>query len=339
MRFGDAIDAAVGRAMEQDRRVFVMGEDVHGLRPGLFSRFGAERVRATPISEAAFVGASVGAAMAGLRPVVELMMADFVGVAMDAVLNHMAKVEAFSGGRWRAPLVLRAPCGGGYGDGGQHEQCLWGLLAHVPGLTVVAPATPDDAAGLMRSAVELDGPVVYFEHKLLSHQMLENLGRGGRDTVHFDVPAAGAEGPVDPDLPAVPIGVARRRREGGDLTIVSVAVGVHRALAAAERLAERGVECDVLDLRTVQPLDREAVVASVRRTGRLLVVDEDYERFGLSGELAACVLEAGLRPAFARVCVRDTIPFALRLEARALPNVGRILEAADPLLADRAEPA
>ena len=329
MRYGQAIDAAVAAAMAQDPRVVVLGEDAHMLRAPLYARFGRERVLAAPISEAAFVGAAVGAAMAGLRPIAELMLVDFVGSCLDALLNQAAKIETFSGGRWKVPLVVRAACGGGYGDGGQHEQALWGLLAGIPGLCVVAPSTPHDAYGLMTAALAHGSPVVFLEHKLLSESWLEYLGRGGRAALSFDVPADGAEGEVREE--EVPIGKAAVRREGGDLTIASLAVGVHRALAAAGRLEREGISCEVIDLRTVRPLDRAAVASSVARTGRLLVVDEDYREFGLSGELAASALEAGLTPRFARVCLQGTIPYARHLEDAALPNVERIVSAARAL--------
>ncbi len=332
LEFGAAIDAAVADAMAREPRVVVLGEDVHALRAPLFARFGPERVLAAPISEAAFMGAAVGAAMGGLRPVVELMLVDFVGSCLDALLNQASKVEGFTGGEWTVPMVVRATCGGGYGDGGQHEQALWGLLAGIPGLSVVVPSTPGDAHGLMASALRHDGPVVFLEHKLLSRSWLDFLGRGGRETVAFDVPPAGVEGEVDTGA-EVPLGQAAVRRRGAGLTIASLAVGVHRALAAAEVLAREGIDCEVVDLRTVRPLDRATVTESVRRTSRLLVVDEDYREFGLSGELAAAVLEAGLAPRFARVCVEGTIPYARRLEERALPNVERIVAAARTLRA------
>ncbi len=331
MGFDAAIDAAVADAMAQDPRVVVLGEDVHALRAPLLARFGKARVLAAPISESAFMGAAVGAAMAGLRPIAELMLVDFVGVCLDALLNQAAKVHAFTAGAWTVPLVVRTTCGGGYGDGGQHEQALWGLLAGIPGLSVVVPSTPADAHGLMRSALRHDGPVVFLEHKLLSARWLEFMGRGGRDTVRFDVPPDGAEGEVEPRA-AVPLGVAAIRRPGEDLTIASLAVGVHRALEAAEALSRERIGAEVVDLRSVRPLDRGAIVASVRKTGRLLVVDEDYREFGLSGELAAVALEAGLAPRYARVCVDDTIPYARPLEDAALPNVSRIVAAARELV-------
>ncbi len=334
MTFADAIEDALAHAMARDSRVVIFGEDAHMLHLNLYVRYGEWRVRPTPISEAAFVGAAVGAAMGGLRPVVEVMLVDFIGVAMDALLNHAAKVETFSGGKWQAPMVVRAACGGGYGDGGQHEQSLWGWLAHIPGLTVVVPSTPADAGGLLLAAIEHEGPVVYLEHKLLSSLWLDYLGSGGRTTVAYDVPADGARGRVPRTWTALPLGKAAKRRAGGDLTLVSVGVGVHRCLEAAAVLEERGVSASVLDLRSVSPLDRESVCQDVAQTGHLLVVDEDYERFGLSGELAAIVLEAGLSVRYGRVCTTGTIPYARHLEAQVLPNTQRIVDAAVLLTSD-----
>jgi pyruvate/2-oxoglutarate/acetoin dehydrogenase E1 component len=334
MTFGAAIDQAIADAMGRDPRIVLIGEDAPLLRSALFTRFGAERVLAAPISEAAFLGAAMGAALGGLRPIVELYMVDFIAVGFDAVVNHLAKVEAFSAGQWPCPVLIRAPSGAGYGDGGQHGQTLWGTLAAIPGLTVVAPSTPADAYGLTTTALSHDGPVVLLEAKLLSEEWLEFLGRGGRDTVSFDVPAAGARGPVDDAGPAVPFGSAAVVRDGSDLTICSLSVGLHRALEAAGQLADQGVSCEVIDLRSLRPLDTSTIIESVRKTGRLLVVDEDYRQYGLSGELAAVALEAGLAPRFARVCVDDTLPFARDLEAAALPNVARIRAAVASLLSD-----
>lgn len=332
MTFADAIESALAQAMAADSRIIVLGEDVQMLRRNLFVRFGETRVRATPISEGAFVGAAVAAAMAGLRPVVEVMLVDFIGPAIDALLNHAAKLKTFSGGTWTAPLVVRAACGGGYGDGGQHEQSLWGWLAHIPGLTVVVPSTPADAGGLMLAALEHDEPVIYLEHKLLADYWLEFLGSGGRETVHYDVPVEGARGPVPGRWEVVPIGHAATRREGGDLTIVSVGVGVHRSLEAATALAKEGIDAGVIDLRTVWPLDADTVCQAVARSGHLLVVDEDYQHFGLSGELAALVLEANIPFRYARVCTQTTIPYARQLEDEVLPNIRRVTEAARKLL-------
>jgi pyruvate dehydrogenase E1 component beta subunit len=332
MTFPDAVESALAQAMAEDERIIVFGEDVPRLRRNLFVRFGGGRVLETPISEGAFVGAAVAAAMAGLRPVVEVMMVDFIAVAVDALLNHAAKVKAFSGGCWDVPVVVRAACGAGYGDGGQHGQSLWGWLAHIPGLTVVVPSTPADAGGLMLAAIEHEEPVVYLEHKLLCDDWLDFLGGARRKNVTFDVPRDGARGSVPKYWEPVPLGQAISRREGGDLTIVSLGVGVHRALEAARLLKRQGVSAGVVDLRTVSPLDRETVCELVSKTGKMLVVDEDYEGFGLSGELAALVMEAGIAARYGRVCAQDTIPYARDLEDEALPNVGRIVTAAMQLM-------
>jgi acetoin:2,6-dichlorophenolindophenol oxidoreductase subunit beta len=322
--FTQAVDDALAQAMADDPRIILFGEDVPLLRRNLLVRFGPRRVRGAPISESAFLGAGIAAAMAGLRPVVELYMVDFLGVCMDALLNHAAKIEAFSGGKWTAPVVVRAPCGGGYGDGGQHEQSLWGWLAHIPGLTVLVPSTPADAGGLMLAALQHHGPVIFLEHKLLSETWLEFLGSGGRHTVQYDVPEEGAKGAVPNSWEPVPIGEAVLRRAGKDVTIVSVGVGVHRSLEAARTLKVEGISVAVLDLRTVSPPDKTAVCESVAQTRRLLVVDEDYEGFGLSGELSAVVLEAGISCKYARVCTQTTIPYSRHLEDQTLPNRERI---------------
>jgi pyruvate/2-oxoglutarate/acetoin dehydrogenase E1 component len=332
MTFAAAIDDALAQAMQQDSRIIILGEDVQTIRRNLLVRFGEERIRSTPISESAFLGAAVTAAMSGLRPVVEVMLVDFIGVAMDALLNHAAKVESFSGGKWRVPLVVRMACGGGYGDGGQHEQSLWGWLAHIPGLIVLVPSNPADAGGMMLSAIQHPGPVIYLEHKLLADYWLDALGAGGRKTIRYDVPETGTSGKVPDRWEAVPIGKAVIAQEGKDLTIISVAVGVHRALDAAKVLTDKGFSTEVIDLRTVAPLAREALINSVAKTGRLLVVDEDYREFGLSGELAAVALEAGLPIKFKRVCTLQTIPYARHLEDQVLPNTQRIIEAALDLM-------
>jgi pyruvate/2-oxoglutarate/acetoin dehydrogenase E1 component len=330
--FADAIDEALAERMGSDPRIVVFGEDVRLNRRTLYARFGPFRVRDAPISEAAFLGAAVGAAMAGLRPVVEIIMADFLTVAVDALVNHAAKLETFSGGAWTAPLVVRVSCGGGYGDAGQHEQSLWGWLAHIPGLAVVVPSNPRDGAGLMHTALEHGGPVVFMEHKLLAENWLDVLGRGGRSTVTFDVPEAGVRAEKRSIGNPVPLGKAAVVREGTDLTLVSLGVGVHRSLQAAEELERQGASVGVVDLRSVSPLDHECLRQQARRTGRIVVVDEDYLGFGLSGEVAALLLEAGLQPGFARVATEDTIPYARHLEEEMLPNVGRILDACRQVL-------
>jgi len=332
MSFIQAADDALAQAMAENSNIIVFGEDIPLLRRDLLVRFGPKRVRGTPISESAFLGAGVAAAMAGLRPVVEMYMVDFLGVCMDALLNHASKIEGFSGGKWTAPVVVRAPCGGGYGDGGQHEQCLWGMLAHIPGLTVLVPSTPADAGGLMLAALKHDGPVVILEHKLLSETWLEFLGSGARETVHFDIPAAGTKGEVPQKWEPIPIGKAVLQREGRDVTIISLGVSVHRALDSAIKMETEGISVGVLDLRTVSPLDKNAIYNEVKKTGRLLVVDEDYEMFGLSGEVSAVVLEAGITCKYGRVCTQATIPFSRKLEDQVLPNVENICSSVRQLM-------
>jgi pyruvate/2-oxoglutarate/acetoin dehydrogenase E1 component len=318
--FGEAIDRALEHEMARDESVVVFGEDVPMIRRRLLAQFGPGRVRGTPISESAFLGAGVGAAMAGLRPVVEIMLVDFLAVGLSALQNEAAKLATFSGGTWHAPVVVRATCGGGYGDAGQHEQALWGLLV---------PSNPADAAGLMRSAIRAPDPVVLLEHKLLSAMWLEWMGGSRRAPVSFDVPAPGAEGVVaDPPDP-VPIGVAATQGNGDDLAIVSVGVGVHRSLDAAERLrAGHGISATVVDLRTVAPLDTDSLEAVADRTGRVLVVDEDHVAFGLTGEIAAAIASTGRRVHFDRLATTGTIPYARHLEDQLLPSVDGIVERA-----------
>jgi pyruvate dehydrogenase E1 component beta subunit len=332
MKFDQAIEDAIGRSMAEDDRIIVLGEDSEAFRRNLFARFGPRRVRSTPISESALVGAAVSAAMAGMRPLIDFTLVDFIGVAMDALLNHAAKVEAFSAGKWQAPMVLWAACGGGYGDGGQHEQSLWGWLAHIPGLSVVVPSTPADAGNFMYSALKHSGPVIFLEHMLLADYWLDWMGGSKRPNVVFDVPAEGRKGPVPGQWGVVPFGQGAIRRKGSDITVVSVGVGVHRALEAAVVLESQGISLEVIDLRTVSPLDSQMVIDSTRSTGRLLVVDEDYQEFGLSGEVAALALEADIRFQYRRVCTEFTIPYARHLEYQALPNVERITDAANELM-------
>jgi pyruvate dehydrogenase E1 component beta subunit len=332
MSFSEAVEDALLQAMTEDPRIIYIGEDAHAYRMNLFVRFGEKRVKPAPISESAFLGAAVTAAMTGLKPVVEFVLVDFIGVAMDALLNHAAKVKDFSGGRWNVPLVVRTPCGGGYGDGGQHEQSLWGWLAHIPGLSVVVPSNPRDAGCLMLTALEHEDPVIYCEHGLLADAWLEYMGKGGRKSVKFDIPTEGTTGAVPDRWESIPLGKAAILREGKDLTLVSLGIGVHRCLEAALILEKKGASVCVIDLRTVAPLDRETVLANVSESGRMLVVDEDYKNFGLSGELAATVMEAGIPAKFRRVCTETTIPYSRRLEDETLPSTKKIIDTACVLL-------
>ncbi len=311
----------IAAEMERDASVVYLGEDV-GAYGGIFSsttglleRFGPQRVLDTPISETAFIGLATGAAVEGMRPIVELMFVDFFGVCMDQVYNHMAKIHYESGGNVRVPVVLTTAVGGGYSDGAQHSQCLWGTFAHLPGMKVVVPSTPYDAKGLMISAIRDDNPVVYMFHKGVMG--LPWMAKNPR-----------ALGEVPNEAYEVPIGRARLARAGRDVSVVTVSLSVHHALDAAEALAAEGIDVEVVDLRSLVPLDREAILTSVAKTGRLVVVDEDYLSFGLSGEVVATVADADpslLRTRVRRVAVPDTpIPYARTLEHAVLPRQDRI---------------
>jgi pyruvate dehydrogenase E1 component beta subunit len=331
---GRAIDEALEQAMAADPTVVVLGEDVPLMRRTLFARFGSHRVRATPISESAFLGAGVGAALGGLRPVVEIMFVDFLPVALHALAGEAALVEPLSGGRWSVPLLVRAACGGGYGDAGQHEHAWWGMLASIPGLVVAVPSTEADAAGLTLTALAHDGPVVLLEHKLLSALWRESVAGSVAARAALDVPEDGSArtGAGPAAWSRVPFGRAVRRREGDDLLLVSVGAGVHLCLDAAARLAEGGVEATVLDLRTVAPLDRRALLEAAAECAAVLVVDEDYGPFGLSGELLAVLAESRAGVRCGRVAATGTIPYARRLEREVLPSTERVVEAARRLL-------
>lgn len=325
-----AIAEAIRQEMERDSRVFVMGEDV-GLYGGIFSatyelwkRFGDERVRDTPISEMGFVGAAVGAALEGMRPIVEVMFIDFIGACFDQVLNHMSKIYYMSGGQMKVPVVLMTAIGGGYNDAEQHSQCLYSLFAHLPGIKVVVPSTPYDAKGLMIQAIRDDNPVMYFFHKGLMGLPWMSI-----------IEATWAPVPEEPYT--LPFGVADVKREGQDVTLVAVAMMVHRALEAAETLAKEGISAEVIDLRTLVPLDKAAILNSVKKTHRLLIVDEDYRSFGLASEIACLVAEEALDYLDApprRLAVPDVpIPYSDTLEDFVIPNAASIAAAVKSLVA------
>ncbi len=331
MSFSQAIEDAIIQAMLEDDRIFIMGEDVHTNRTNIVARF-SDKVIPTPISESAFLGAGVTAAMAGLRPIVELWMIDFICVAFDAIVNHATKIYDFSGKRWKVPLVVRASAGGGFGDGGQHEQMLYGSIASIPGIKIVVPSNPRDAGALMLSAIYDEDPVIFLEHKLLSDHLLHYLGGSGRDTVEFNVPPHGVEGEVPDKWEPLEFGKLNVLREGTDITLVSLGVSVHRCMDAAIELDKTGISAEVLDLRTVVPLDVVGMKNSVEKTGKLLVVDEDYKKFGLTGEIAASLLETGLKFDYGRVATEGTIPFSRQLEDEVLPNVEKIISACKRLI-------
>ncbi len=324
-----AISEAIAQEMTRDQNIFVMGEDVakyggiFGATQGLLDQFGEERVRDTPISETAFIGAAVGAASEGMRPIVELMFVDFFGVCMDQIYNHLAKNTYMSGGNVRLPVTLITAYGAGYNDAAQHSQSLYGVFAHLPGMKVVVPSTPYDAKGLMIQAIRDDNPVIYFMHKGV-------MGLGWMTMLDA------AAGPVPEESYTIPFGVADIKREGTDVTIVTIGMMVHRALEAAQTLAGEGISAEVVDLRTLVPLDREAIIRSVRKTHRLLVVDEDYRSFGMSGEIIATVAESALdyldAPA-RRIAVPDVpIPYSRPLEQFVLPNAAKIVTAVRELM-------
>lgn len=324
-----AMSEAIAQEMERDADVLVMGEDVAKLggvfstTTGLLDRFGPDRVRDTPISETAFIGAAVGLAAAGMRPVVELMFVDFFGVCMDPIYNLAAKQNYFSGGQMQCPMVLMTSVGGGYGDAGQHSQCLYASFAHLPGMKVVIPSNAYDAKGLMTAAIADPNPVIFMFHKSLQ-------GVGWLGTVQgsiTDVPEGRYE---------VPIGKASVVREGTDVTVVGLGLTVHHALDAAKQLAGQGVSVEVIDLRTVAPLDRDTIRASVRKTGRLVVVDDDYLSFGVTGEVIASVCEdrsVTLRAAPARIAHPDIpIPFTPVMEHFVLPSSAKIVAAIEDMM-------
>lgn len=316
-----AMVEAIDLEMSRDPSVFYMGEDV-GAYGGIFSsttglldKYGAERIIDTPISETAFIGLGIGAAVEGMRPIVELMFSDFMGVCLDQIYNHMAKIHFESGGHVKVPMVLTMAAGGGYSDAAQHSQCLWGTFAHLPGMKVVVPSSPADAKGLMTSAIRDDNPVVYIFHKGVM-----GLPWMAKNPRTLD------EVPDGEHL--VPIGKARVARPGRDVTVVTLSLSVHHALDVAGKLAGEGIDVEVVDLRSLVPLDRETVLESVGKTGRLVVVDEDYLSYGVSGEVVATVADVDpgmLRVPVQRVAVPDVpIPYAHDLEYAVLPRQERI---------------
>lgn len=324
LTIGRAMNEAMAQAMRADPSVFLMGEDIRsfggvwGHTANLIEEFGPDRVRDTPISEAAFIGAGVGAAMQGMRPIVELMFVDFIGVCLNALYSLAGKMCYFSGGQVSVPLVINAAVGGGYSDAGQHSQVLWGLLGHLPGLKVVCPSNAYDAKGLMTAAMRDNNPVVFMHHKNLQGVAFLGLVKGSVNEV--------------PETQyIVPIGKAAVVRPGKDVTIVGVGATVHMALDAAVGLSKEGIDAEVVDLRTIQPLDRETLRASVRKTGRLVVVDDDFMSYGLTGEIIASVTDgcwSALRGPPQRVAYPDiTVPFSPVMERFALPNAAKIAAA------------
>jgi len=325
LTMAQAISEGIAQEMSRDANVFVMGEDIgsyggiFGATGGLLEKFGKDRIMDTPISETAFIGAATGAAAAGLRPIVELMFVDFFGVCMDQIYNHLAKNTYMSGGHVKLPVVLTTAIGGGYSDAAQHSQCLYGTFAHMPGIKVVVPSNAYDAKGLMISAIRDDNPVMFMYHK----------GIMGLPWMAY---LEGSSNGVPEEAYAIPFGKAKVLQEGSDITIVSISQMVQKAVLAARELAAQSIHAEVVDLRTLVPLDTETVLKSVRKTGRLLVVDEDYLGFGLSGEIAALIAEnldtVELHAPVMRLAVPNVpIPYSRPLEQFVIPQVASIVQA------------
>jgi len=320
----EAVREALWQEMERDGRVFVIGEDVgvyggaFGVTRGLFEHFGEERVIDTPISEYGIAGAITGAALVGMRPVGEIMFMDFTTFAMEQLVNQAAKMRFMFGGTINVPFVLRTPAGSGTGAAAQHSQSLEAWFVHVPGLKVVMPSTPYDAKGLLLAAIRDDNPVIFIEHKLLYK----------------------TKGPVPEESYTVPLGSAEVKRPGRDLTIVATAVMVKRSLEAAEVLEREGIEAEVVDPRTLKPLDTETIIGSVARTGRVLIVHEACKTGGFGGELAGVIAESEafdyLDAPIVRLAGRDIpIPYNRTLETHAVPQVEDIVHAARQLAQGR----
>jgi pyruvate/2-oxoglutarate/acetoin dehydrogenase E1 component len=321
LTYAQAINESLLQNMERDERVFLMGEDIgkYGgifqVTAGLLDRFGPERVMDTPISEAGFVGAAVGAAMTGMRPVVEIMFIDFTTVCMDMIVNQMAKIHYMFGGRGKVPMVLRTNIGAGRGAAAQHSQSFHAFFVHIPGLVVVTPSCPYDAKGLLNSAILDENPVVFVEHKKLY----------------------ATKGPVPEEFYTIPLGRAELKRQGKDITVVATHEMVNRTLRVAEELSRQGVELEVIDPRTLRPLDQETILDSVRKTGRLIVADEGPVTCGIQAEIAALVAEQAveyLQAPILRVGSPDTpVPFSPPLEQIYIPDEEDIKAAVDRLRA------
>jgi pyruvate dehydrogenase E1 component beta subunit len=320
MTYREALRLALREEMARDPRVFVMGEEVgvfdgaYKVTSGLLGEFGPDRVRDTPISEEGFVGAGVGAAMLGERPVVEIMTINFLLVAMDQVVNHAAKIGAMFGGEVRCPLVIRTPNGAGNQLTAQHSQSLEGWFAGTPGLKVVAPASPADAKGLLKASIRDDNPILFVENLVLYNQ----------------------RGEVPDGDHVVPIGKADIKREGEDVTIVSYSRMVQVALQAAEALANEGISAEVVDLRSLRPLDMDTVVESVKKTNRAMIVHEGWRKFGAGAEIAAQIQEFAFdyldHPIERVTGVEVPLPYATSLESAALPKVEYVIEGARSML-------
>jgi pyruvate dehydrogenase E1 component beta subunit len=314
-----AIREALAEEMRRDPRVFIMGEDVaeagtpFKVLSGLVEEFGPQRVIDTPISEPGITGMGVGAALTGMRPVVDIMFGDFIGLAMDQIVNQAAKVHYMSGGKLKVPLVVRTTLGATRRSAAQHSQSLHAWVSHIPGLKVVLPSTPYDAKGLLKTAIRDENPVIFFEDKMM-YQL---------------------KGPVPEGDYTIPFGVADIKREGTDITIVATSSMVQVALAAAEQLAELDISAEVIDPRTTYPLDKQTMIESAKKTSRAIVMDEGYERYGVTAELAAIIAEGAfyyLDAPVKRMGAMDVpVPFSPVLEDQTVPTPDAVVQLAKTL--------
>ena len=322
--YSEAIREALREEMLRDETVYMAGEDIgifggcFGVTSGLVQEFGEKRIKDTPISETAIIGSAVGAAAGGLRPVVEIMFTDFMGVCMDQLLNQAAKMRYMFGGKARLPIVVRSACGGGLRAAAQHSQCLEAMFSHIPGLKVVMPSTPADAKGLLKASIRDDNPVIFLEHKALS----------------------ASKGPVPEEDFVTPLGKAEVKRSGRDVTLVATSMMVHKALLAANKLAQEGIEVEVVDPRTLVPLDKDTILNSVKKTGRAVIAHEAVKTGGFGGEVAAIIAEEAfdyLNAPIKRVAAPDTpVPFSPPMEDYFLPGEADILQAVREICAGEA---
>jgi pyruvate dehydrogenase E1 component beta subunit len=320
--YTEAVREALSEAMREDSNVFIMGEDIgvyggaFGVTRGMIEEFGPERIRHTPISESAIAGAAVGAAITGMRPVFELQFSDFITIALDQIVNQAAKIHYMYVGNVSIPLVMRTPGGSGTGAAAQHSQSLENWTAHIPGLIVIQPSTAYDAKGLLHSAIANNNPVMFYEHKLCYR----------------------TKGDVPEGKYFIPIGVADIKRPGKDISVIATSYMVHKALEAAEILAKEGIDIEIVDPRTLVPLDKKTIVDSVKKTGRALIVTEAVKRSGFSSELAAVISEEEsfdyLDHPVVRLAGAETpIPYEPNLEKLAVPQVNDIVEACRKIMA------
>ncbi len=316
LTMGDAIKEALAEEMRRDSTVLIMGEDVaeagtvFKVLSGLSAEFGTDRVIDTPISEAGFTGLAVGAAMTGLRPVVDIMFGDFIALVMDQMANQAAKVHYMSGGKWKVPLVMRTTLGATRRSAAQHSQSLHAWFSHVPGLKVVLPSTPYDAKGLLKSAIRDDNPVIFFEDKMMYR----------------------LKGPVPSEEYTIPLGVADVKRSGDDITLVATSSMVQVALGAAKMLEQEGISAEVIDPRTTWPLDEETLIESVKKTSRAIVIDEGYARYGVTAEIASVIAEGAFhyldKPVKRIGAMHVPIPFSPPLEDVTVPTEQMVYDTA-----------